>query len=259
MAKEAVAEVDALMRMQDDLERALAKPMEQRRWAMVVDTRKCMRCFACQVACVAENVTAPDVFYRTVPEVQLGSYPNVQRIFMPANCMQCDKPPCVDAANAVVPGSMEKRPDGIVAINYEKFRGREVFEAARRACPYQRAIYYDEGRFFTDGTPRQEAYESRASFEYERGWVRADEDPPIGSGRKCHFCLHRLEAGMLPACVTTCIGGALFFGDLADPQSVVSRILREEADKVMRVWESFGTEPRVFYLSAMPLCKQHHA
>jgi hypothetical protein len=44
------------------------------------------------------------------------------------------------------------------------------------------------------------------------------DESPIGNARKCHFCLHRLEQGALPMCVTTCIGVANFFGDLNDPR-----------------------------------------
>lgn len=164
--------------------------------------------------------------------------------------MQCAKPPCVDAANAVVPGSFEQRPDGIVAIHYEKIKknekGREVFEAARRACPYNRALYFDEGQLWTE---HPEADWSRPSYEYNRQWLREEL---IGIPRKCHFCLHRLESGLLPACVTTCIGRAIYLGDLNDPESLVSRILKEEQAQVMRVREYVGTEPRVYYLSDTP-------
>jgi molybdopterin-containing oxidoreductase family iron-sulfur binding subunit len=68
----------------------------------------------------------------------------------------------------------------------------------------------------------------------------------VGNARKCQFCIHRLEAGMLPACVTTCVGGATFFGDKNDPESLVSELIGTE--RVMRLKEEHGTNPKVYYL-----------
>lgn len=243
-----------LLRMQADIRRALQKPIEQRGWIMVVDGRKCVGCKACVVACVAENVLPPGVTYRSVPEIEYGSYPEVKKYPMPTQCMQCDKPPCLPAANAIAPGSISKRPDGIVAIDYTKFRGLAAFEAAAKACPY-RALYYDDGTFYTQDTPALQAYEQTVGHDYGRHWVREPgkaSDPPAGGGRKCHFCLHRLNAGLLPACVSTCIGRALYFGDKNDAQGLVSELLAKNPTKVLRIRENQGTEPRVHYLTDDP-------
>ncbi len=232
-----------LQKMHEDLKKALNKPVEERGWIMVINVKKCIGCNACRVACISENVSPPGVFYRTVPEVEEGEYPKVSRLFMPTQCMQCDKPPCISAAPA---GAMTKRQDGIVAINYAKFRGKQAFEKAAKACPYARALYYDDGRFFTRETPSFQPYEKAVSFEYGDKWSRASNGPPVGSARKCHFCLHRLNAGMLPACIGTCVGGACYFGDNNDSASLVSQLLRTYES--MRINESSGTEPRVYYL-----------
>jgi len=243
-----------LLRMQADIRRALQKPVEQRGWIMVVDGRKCVGCQACVVACVAENVLPPGVTYRAVPEIEYGSYPDVKKYPMPTQCMQCDKPPCLPAANAIAPRSISKRPDGIVAIDYTKFRGRAAFEAASKACPY-RALYYDDGSFYTQDTPALQAYERTVGHDYNRHWVREPGkagEPPAGGGRKCHFCLQRLNAGLVPACVTTCIGRALYFGDKNDPQGLVNELLVKNPSKLLRIRENRGTEPRVYYLTDDP-------
>lgn len=232
------------VRMVADLQRALGRPSGNRRWVMVIDTRRCIGCSACNVACVAENNLPPGVTYRTVREVELGEYPKVARVFMPTNCMQCDKAPCVEAANAVIPGAMKKRPDGIVEIDYAKMRGRKVFEAATRACPYGAALYYDDGKNHTDGTPALQPYEKRAACEYGRSWTREE---PAGATRKCHFCAQRLDAGLLPACVSTCPGLAMHFGDAAAPKSLVTEILA--AGRARRREPELGTEPRVYYVN----------
>lgn len=109
-----------LLRMQRELQRAMKKPIEQRRWVMVIDLRKCVGCSACTIACVAENKLPPGVVYRPVLEEEIGEYPNVTRRFLPRLCNQCDNPPCVPVCPVK---ATYKRPDGIVEINYEQCIG----------------------------------------------------------------------------------------------------------------------------------------
>ncbi|GBD10652.1 Tetrathionate reductase subunit B [bacterium HR23] len=67
---------------------------------------------------------------------------------------------------------------------------------------------------------------------------------------KCTFCVHRVEKGLQPACVANCPAFALFFGDLEDPNSIVSRILKKKPH--FRLLEEAGTQPRVFYVGGKP-------
>ncbi len=229
-----------VLRMQADLRRALKKPIGERRWGMVIDLRKCIGCSACTVACIAENHLPPGVVYRPVIEEELGEYPNVSRRFIPRPCMQCDNPPCVPVCPV---RATYKRPDGIVEIDYEQCIGCRY---CITACPYQ-ARTFDFGEHYTDGTPgTPEPYETAPSPEYGKKWNRRNGDSPVGNARKCQFCLHRLNAGMLPACVTTCLGGATYFGDLNDPESLVSELVA--SPRVMRLKEELGTQPKVYYL-----------
>jgi Fe-S-cluster-containing dehydrogenase component len=64
---------------------------------------------------------------------------------------------------------------------------------------------------------------------------------------KCTFCVHRLDAGQLPACVETCIGGARHAGDLNDPNSEVARLLARNDHTV--IYQEAGTRPAVYYIS----------
>ena len=59
-------EDDQILRMQSDLRHALVKPVEERRWVMVIDLRKCIGCHACTIACIVENKLPPGVVYRPV-------------------------------------------------------------------------------------------------------------------------------------------------------------------------------------------------
>ena len=231
------------VRMVQDLQRALTRPIGSRRWGMVIDPRRCIGCHACTVACIAQNGLPVGVTYRTVPEVESGSYPAVERFFMPANCMQCEKAPCMKAANAVVKGSMARRPDGIVTVDYAKMKGKRVFKAAEKACPYDNALYYDAGRSWTAGTPALQPYDKRGSHEYGKTWSRAKTK---GATRKCHFCTERIDAGLLPACVATCTGQAMHFGDLSDSQSLVAELVA--ARTTLRIEKGASTAPRVIYV-----------
>ncbi len=229
-----------LLRMQRDVQRALAKPLEDRRWIMVIDQQKCVGCIACTIACKAENHLPSGVVYRPVLEEEIGKYPHVSRRFTPRPCMQCDNPPCVPVCPV---RATYKRPDGVVEIDYDQCIGCRY---CIPACPYV-ARYLDFGENYTDETPGgPQPYETSASPEYGRSWTRKEGGSPIGNVRKCQFCLHRLNAGMLPACATTCIGAATYFGDANDPESLVSELIG--SPRVMRLKAELGTEPKVYYL-----------
>lgn len=227
-------------RMMADLRRALQKPVDQRRWGMVIDLRKCVGCNGCTVSCIAENKLPPGVVYRTVMTETVGTYPNVARRFVPRPCMQCAEPPCVDVCPV---NATWKREDGIITIDYDKCIGCRY---CITACPYA-ARAFDAGYFYGDfeGGERQ-PYELLPSPEYQESRVRTNGDSPVGNARKCHFCLHRVERGELPACTLSCMGRATFFGDLNDSKSLVAQLAGQP--NVMRLKEELGTKPNVFYL-----------
>jgi Fe-S-cluster-containing dehydrogenase component len=244
------AKVDVLMRMQQELKNALRKPVEQRRWVMAIDLRKCVGCHACTIGCIAENKLPPGVVYRPVMEEEIGIYPNVSRRFTPRPCLQCDSPPCTDVCPVK---ATYKDAEGMVVMDYERCIGCRY---CMTACPYS-ARTFDFGATYTQGTPSApgliighadaDDYERVSSFEYgvERDRTRRTASP-VGNVRKCHFCMHRVHNGVLPACVTTCIGRATYFGDANDPNSLVAaQISRANA---VRLKEELGTQPRVYFL-----------
>lgn len=242
-----------LVRMRKELERALEKPLEERKWAMVIDLRRCVGCNACTVSCIAENKTPPGIVYRPVLSWESGKYPNAKLNFLPRPCMQCDEPPCVPVCPV---NATWKRPDGIVVIDYEKCIGCRYCVAA---CPYgARSTDFgyewapkpsDSDVPFANNVAADRQNKT-PSLEYQpTPWYAGpySRDKVVGVTRKCHFCIHRIESGLLPACVTTCIGGATYFGDLNDPDSLVSELIRTNG--VYRLKEELGTEPSVFYIT----------
>ena len=235
-----MAQQDILIVMQADLERALKKPAGQRRWAMLIDTRKCVGCHACTIGCVAEHKLPPGVVYRPVIDQMTGTYPDVKRKFIPRPCFQCEKPSCVGVCPV---GATKKEADGIVSINYETCIGCRSCVAN---CPYG-ARTFDRGVDYTQDTPQKQPYEAATFYEYDKAWKRdSHRSAVVGSARKCHFCTSRLTQGLLPVCVTTCIGRATYFGDMKDEQSLLVQTLKK--GKSYRFKEEAGTDPQVYYL-----------
>ena len=80
----------------------------------------------------------------------------------------------------------------------------------------------------------------------------------VGICTKCNFCIQRVELGLekglrpgidpeaSPVCVNCCIAGALSFGDLEDPKSNVSQLIKE--NNTLRLHENLGTEPSIYYI-----------
>ena len=96
--------------------------------------------------------------------------------------------------------------------------------------------------------------ERKHDVQWQAQWIWT-----AGATRKCTFCDHRLAAGQLPACVTTCTGQAMHFGDLADPQSLVAELTK--SNRTLRLEAEEGTEPRVLYLADRPdeTCAKCHS
>ena len=69
---------------------------------------------------------------------------------------------------------------------------------------------------------------------------------PEGYVDKCTFCHHRVEKGQDPACVSVCPTHCMYFGDLDDPNSDVSNLLKNRKYKTLA--PEAGTKPHVYYL-----------
>jgi len=213
------------------------KKGKEPKWGMVIDLKKCVGCDTCTVSCKSENRTPPGMSYNIVLETMKGDFPNISLVNLPRPCMQCDKPPCVQVCPTRATYKLE---NGIVTIDNDRCIGCRYCMVA---CPYG-ARSYD----FGDGYDQEMlGYNDVTSPEYgmDRG-ERKKGKIPEETVRKCSFCYHRLQRGEEPACVETCIGDARYFGDMSDPNSVVSKLAA--SPRAFRLKEELGTQPRVVYL-----------
>ncbi len=199
------------------------------RYGMVLDLKKCIGCYSCLATCKSEHNTPPGVFWARVLEKEEGQYPTVSRIFFPTLCYHCKEPPCRDICPT---GATTKAEDGIVTVDYDTCIG---CRACMMACPYQNRYYW--------GKPKDTTYFRQELTPFEKAvltdWQRA-------TVQKCNFCRERLDKGLDPACVLACPPRARTFGDLDDPNSEISRLIRERHG--VQIMPELGTDPSVYYL-----------
>jgi molybdopterin-containing oxidoreductase family iron-sulfur binding subunit len=224
---------------------AASATQRKHRYGMVIDVRRCIGCKACTVACRQENKTPPGVSYTVVVSEPLEGSGTDRPIPFTKPCFHCEKPPCTDVCP--VKATFKREQDGIVVVDYDRCIGCRY---CITACPYG-ARYFDFGeRYHEEANDAEDV----PSPEYRQYRMRERGQSPIGNVRKCTFCLHLQDEegnynqaeGRWPACAKTCTGKAIFFGDFLDPNSQVSRLLRER--NAIRLKEELGTEPNVYYL-----------
>ena len=137
-------------------------------------------------------------------------------------CNHCENPPCVKACPTQ---ATFKRNDGIIAMDFHRCIGCRF---CMGACPFG-------ARSFNFKDPRP--YIEEISTEYPTR--------TIGVVEKCNFCYELLAKGLQPACVEKSNGG-LIFGDLADTNSEVRKIVSTK--HTIRRKPELGTQPSVYYL-----------
>lgn len=164
------------------------------RYAMAFDTRRCIGCQSCTVACKVNNELPVDMIYNPVTTVgPVGVYPNLHMTHVPLICMHCDNPPCV---NACPSGASQQTDEGIVWVEAKKCVG---CKACVMACPY--------GARHTN--------------------------PETGVVQKCDFCMERVRQGKEPHCVKTCHQRARIFGDIEDVTSEIYKLVNSERNVLL--------------------------
>jgi Fe-S-cluster-containing dehydrogenase component len=221
---------------------------------MVIDLDKCVGCQACTIACKEENNVPhgspseqklrKEIYWHRVISATNGEYPNARVDMIPMPCMHCDDPPCVTVCPAK---ATYRRQDGIVMQDFRRCIGCKYCIAA---CPYgARSFNYKE-------QVEEEYHRPDLPSEHGSIWSWPFPRRTHGVVEKCTFCFHRIDPAVaqgkkigidvVPACVEACPTKARAFGDLDDPESVVSQLLASRTE--FRLRENMGTSPKVIYL-----------
>ena len=181
-------------------------------YGMLIDLKACTGCKACMTACKAyHSIPFGEYegreYYRIWPEEEeSGEYPYVIRNMAPLLCMQCEDPPCVKVCP--VSRAIYRREDGLILVNPKKCNGCGF---CIPACPYG-AIYLREDKMIAD---------------------------------KCNFCVDDIDVGKQPICVLSCPSDAMFFGDLEEPESMISTLLKNWDARPLH--PEYKTKPSVYY------------
>ncbi|MFO0880693.1 MAG: 4Fe-4S dicluster domain-containing protein [Gemmataceae bacterium] len=217
-------------------------PLEGVQYGYALNLSICIGCRKCAEACHIENNhdRATNNSYIRVFEMQRGGIdfakgnctydhpvPVPGKFYMPVQCQQCERPPCVSACPVE---ATWQEPDGLVVVDYNWCIGCRYCEAA---CPYH-------ARRFNWTKPEVPADEINPNQGYLSNRIR-----PQGVMEKCTFCLHRVREGRLPACLEACPTGARVFGNVLDPDSEIRWVLENKQVFVLK--EELGTRPRFFY------------
>jgi len=219
---------------------------------MVIDLNKCTGCGECVAACKVENNVAivgqeesakgRTMLWMNILTTYEGKYPHVKVRHMPILCFHCDNPPCIKVCPV---RATYRNDDGIITQIFPQCIGCRYCQAA---CPYTvKTFNWYKPEWPAD---REKALNPDVSVR------------PDGVVEKCTFCIHRLQKAKeqaaaenrdlrpedyVPACVESCPTGAIYFGDLDDPDSEVHRLKR--SPRAFKVKKSLGTKPKVYYLS----------
>lgn len=185
------------------------------RYCLVIDLNRCTGCEACIVSCKLENnIDLGTYWNRVLPVGPFGDFPDLQQYWLPMQCQQCENAECV----RVCPTGASYRDEqtNVVLIDKEKCIGCQY---CVYACPYGVRSY----------NKKQSVVE------------------------KCTLCSHLTMSGEgVPACVHNCCGGARFFGDLDDPESDVSKVVKAAEEKdpasIHRLGDPGGAHPSTIYI-----------
>ena len=257
-------------------------------WGMAVDLNSCIGCGSCVIGCQTENNTAVvgkqqvinrremhwmriDRYYssdthKTEFETKgkVATYAamedpseNPQVIFQPMMCQQCNHAPCETVCPVL---ATTHSSEGLNQMTYNRCIGTRY---CANNCPYKVRRF----NWFS--------YYSNEKFEVVNGHMFTDLgrmvlNPDVtvrarGVMEKCSFCIQRIQLGKLEAkkqkrrpvdgevvtaCAQSCPTDAIVFGDMRDPKSRISKLLRrEDGERAFHSLDSINVQPNVTYLT----------
>ena len=193
------------------------------RWGMLIDSTQCATdCTDCVTACNTENGLSggtKSTDSQWIRKIDIKQVKTGKTQSLPMMCQHCAEPPCVDVCPT---GASFKRADGIVLVDKHICIGCRY---CVMACPYKARSFVHE--------PLE----------------RQKPDVPRGKGtvEGCTLCVHKVDRGESPACVSACAKtghNAMVFGDLNDPSSEIAQRVARYASRQVREDLSLDTGVR---------------
>ena len=260
----------------------------QHHWGLAIDMNSCIGCGACTIACQVENNVAVvgkqevlnrremawiriDRYYSSdAPADDLSGMEiaaeNPEVTFQPMMCQQCNNAPC----ETVCPvAATTHSSEGLNQMTYNRCIGTRY---CANNCPYKVRRFnwfkYHDNKDFAGVNIAQND---------DLGKMVLNPDVTVrvrGVMEKCSMCVQRIQAGKLTAkrekrtvvdgeinvaCAVACPTDALQFGDMNDPSSKISKLLKiEESDaaskevgeeRAYHVLEEINVSPNVWYFT----------
>ncbi|WP_430811477.1 MULTISPECIES: Fe-S-cluster-containing hydrogenase [unclassified Carboxylicivirga] len=236
-------------------------------WGMVIDLNSCIGCNACVVACSAENNVpvvgrnevrrSHEMHWLRLDRYYAGDSHNPEVVRQPVMCQHCDNAPC---ENVCPVAATNHSSEGINQMAYNRCIGTRY---CNNNCPYKvrRFNWFDYTG--ADAIPNNRVDVAGMTLDLKRMVLNPDVTVRAkGVIEKCSMCIQRIQDKKLiakkagrqladgeikTACQQTCPADAITFGDMNDPNSKVSQLIKDA--RQYGLLEELHTLPSVVYLT----------